>query len=70
MVGSLSWNIGFNRLEAGLWVEDNTSSAARYIWTNVTGPFSLAQFLKGQPDTASGFRRPSGRRSSSTSRIR
>jgi iron complex outermembrane receptor protein len=38
--------------EAGMWFEDNTSSAARYIWTNVKGPFSLAQYLKGQPDTA------------------
>lgn len=52
VLGSLSWQLGFNHLEAGFWVEDNVSSAARYIWTNVTGPFSLAQFLKGQPDTA------------------
>ncbi|MEP7299503.1 MAG: TonB-dependent receptor [Burkholderiales bacterium] len=52
VVASLSWHVGFNTFEAGLWVEDNTSSAARYIWTNVTGPFSLAQFLHGQPDTA------------------
>jgi len=52
VVASLSWQLGFNTFEAGLWVEDNTSSAARYIWTNVTGPFSLAQFLQGQPDTA------------------
>jgi iron complex outermembrane receptor protein len=51
-LGSVSWNVGFNQLQAGFWVENNTSSAARYIWTNVTGPFSLAQFLKGQPDTA------------------
>ncbi len=33
-------------------MEENTSSAARYIWTNVTGPFNLGQFLKGQPNTA------------------
>ncbi|NQE61744.1 TonB-dependent receptor [Caulobacter sp. RHG1] len=52
VVASLSWNIGFNHIQAGLWLEQNTSSAARYIWTNVTGPFSLAQFLKGRPDTA------------------
>ena len=52
VLASLSWHVGFNELQAGLWVEDNTSSAARYIWTNVTGPFDLAQFLKGQPDTA------------------
>lgn len=51
-LGSVSWHVGFNHFEAGFWIEDNTSSAARYIWTNVTGPFSLAQFLKGQPDTA------------------
>ncbi|MFA6116771.1 MAG: TonB-dependent receptor [Sphingomonas sp.] len=52
VIGSLSWQLGFNQLEAGFWVEDNVSSAARYIWTNVTGPFSLAQFLEGQPNTA------------------
>ncbi len=52
VLGSLSWDIACNHLEAGFWYEDNTSSAARYIWTNVTGPFDLAQFLTGQPDTA------------------
>jgi iron complex outermembrane receptor protein len=52
VVASLAWTVGFNHLQAGLWLEQNTSSAARYIWTNVKGPFSLAQFLKGQPDTA------------------
>ena len=52
VLASLNWQLGFNELQAGLWVEDNTSSAARYIWTNVTGPFSLAQYLKGQPNTA------------------
>ncbi len=52
VLGSLSWTAGVNRLEAGFWLEDNTSSAARYIWTNVTGPFNLGQFLQGQPDTA------------------
>lgn len=52
VLGNLGWNVGFNALQAGFWLEENTSSAARYIWTNVTGPFSLAQFLEGQPDTA------------------
>ncbi len=52
VLGSLSWDVAFNHLEAGFWYEDNTSSAARYIWTNVTGPFDLAQYLTGQPDTA------------------
>lgn len=52
VLASLSWTAGFNHLQAGLWYEDNTSSAARYIWTNVKGPFSLARYLKGQPDTA------------------
>jgi iron complex outermembrane receptor protein len=52
VVASLGWNIGFNHIQAGLWLEQNTSSAARYIWTNVTGPFSLAQFLDGQPNSA------------------
>ncbi len=50
---SLAWDVGFNHLQAGFWFEKNTSSAARYIWTNVTGPFSLAHFMTvdGQPDT-------------------
>jgi len=54
VVGSLAWDIGVNHIQAGFWFEDNTSSAARYIWTNVTGPFSLAHFMTaaGQPDTA------------------
>ncbi|MDB5726051.1 MAG: TonB-dependent receptor, partial [Novosphingobium sp.] len=52
VVGSLGWNVGFNHFQAGFWIEDNTSSAARYIWTNVTGPFDLGQFLQGQPSTA------------------
>jgi iron complex outermembrane recepter protein len=52
VVGSVTWQLAFNRFEAGLWIEQNTSSAARYIWTNVKAPFSLAQFLQGQPDTA------------------
>jgi len=52
VLASLNWEAGFNHLQAGMWFEDNTSSAARYIWTNVKGPFSLAQYLKGQPDTA------------------
>lgn len=50
--GSLEWTLGFNHIQAGFWVENNTSSAARYIWSDVTGPFSLAQYLKGQPNTA------------------
>ncbi|MBY8821863.1 TonB-dependent receptor [Sphingomonas colocasiae] len=52
VLASLGWDIGFNHVQAGMWFEDNSSSAARYIWTNVKGPFSLAQYLKGQPDTA------------------
>lgn len=52
VVANVGWTVGVHHIQAGLWLEDNTSSAARYIWTNVTGPFSLAQFLKGQPDTA------------------
>ncbi len=51
-LGSLSWELGFNQLQAGFWFEENKSSAARYIWANVTGPFDIGQFLKGQPDTA------------------
>jgi iron complex outermembrane receptor protein len=52
VLASVNWQLAFNEFQAGLWVENNTSSAARYIWTNVTTPFSLAQFLQGQPDTA------------------
>ncbi len=52
VLANLAWDVGVNRLEAGLWLENNTSSAARYIWTNVKGPFNLAQFLQGTPDTA------------------
>ena len=54
VVASLAWDVGVNHVQGGLWVEDNTSSAARYIWTNVKGPFSLAHFMtvSGQPDTA------------------
>jgi iron complex outermembrane receptor protein len=52
VVAGLGWTIGANHIQAGLWLEDNVSSAARYIWTNVTGPFSLSHFLQGQPDTA------------------
>jgi iron complex outermembrane receptor protein len=52
VLGNLSWNVAFNHIEAGFWVENNTSSAARYIWTNVTEPFNIGQFLKGTPDQA------------------
>jgi iron complex outermembrane receptor protein len=52
VLGSLAYDIFFNHIQAGFWLEENTSSAARYIWTNVTGPFDLGQFLKGQPSTA------------------
>ncbi|HMI18968.1 MAG TPA: TonB-dependent receptor [Sphingomonas sp.] len=51
-LGSVSWDIGFNHLQAGFWFEHNTSSAARYIWTNVTAPFDLGTFLTGTPDLA------------------
>ncbi len=52
VVASLAWDVGVNHIQGGLWLEHNTSSAARYIWTNVTGPFSLSHYLQGQPDTA------------------
>ena len=52
VLGNLNWDVAFNHLEAGFWVENNISSAARYIWTNVTEPFNLGQFLKGTPDLA------------------
>jgi iron complex outermembrane receptor protein len=53
VLGSLGWDVlGFNHIQAGFWMEQNTSSAARYIWTNVTGPSDLSLFLRGQPSTA------------------
>ncbi|WP_206245627.1 TonB-dependent receptor domain-containing protein [Novosphingobium terrae] len=51
-LGSLTWDVAFNRFQAGFWLEQNTSSAARYIWSNVKGPSDLAQYLQGQPDSA------------------
>jgi iron complex outermembrane recepter protein len=51
VLGSVNWDLGINELQAGFWVERNKSSAVRYSWTNVTEPFSLAQFLQGQPNT-------------------
>jgi iron complex outermembrane receptor protein len=52
VLGHLDWQVAFNHLEAGFWNEENTSSAARYIWTNVTEPFNLGQFLSGTPAQA------------------
>jgi iron complex outermembrane receptor protein len=52
VLGNLAWDIGFNHIQGGLWYEDNTSSAARYIWTNVTGPESLSNYFSGQPQQA------------------
>ena len=52
ILGSLTYDLYFNHIQAGFWLEENTSSAARYIRTNVTGPFGLGQFLPGQPSTA------------------
>jgi len=56
VLGSLAYDLDVanvkNHLQAGFWLEENTSSAARYIWTNVTGPSDLSLFLKGQPQTA------------------
>lgn len=56
VLGSLAYDLDVadvkNHLQAGFWLEENTSSAARYIWTNVTGPSDLSLFMKGQPQTA------------------
>jgi iron complex outermembrane receptor protein len=52
VLGHADWHFAFNNFEAGFWVEDNTSSAARYIRTSVTGPIDLAQYLTSQPETA------------------
>lgn len=52
VLGSATWAFGMHEIEAGFWLEENTSSAARYIHNNVTGPFSLAHFISVQPATA------------------
>ena len=52
VLGSAKWTLGMHEVEAGFWLEENTSSAARYIHNNVTGPFSLAHFISVQPATA------------------
>lgn len=52
VLASLSWRTGVNHIEAGVWTEANTSSAARYIRNDVTGPIDLGRFLGGQPATA------------------
>ncbi|WP_298161197.1 TonB-dependent receptor [Brevundimonas sp.] len=52
VLGSATWAFGMHEIEAGFWLEENTSSAARYIRNDVTGPFSLAHFLGGQPASA------------------
>ncbi|MCA0196537.1 MAG: TonB-dependent receptor [Proteobacteria bacterium] len=48
---SAGWEIGIHHLQVGYWQEDNTSSAERYSFTNVTGPRSLNGYLAGQPNT-------------------
>lgn len=52
VLGSVNWTFGVHQIQAGFWFEENTSSAARYLRTNVTGPFSLAHYLDGQPEKA------------------
>jgi len=56
IVGSLAYEADIagihNRLQAGGWLEENTSSAARYIHTDVTGPSDLGLFLTTVPSTA------------------
>jgi iron complex outermembrane receptor protein len=52
-LASLAYDLGFNHIQAGVWTEKNISSAVRYLWTNVTGPFDIGQYLKGTPALAS-----------------
>lgn len=52
VLGSVSWAFGTHHIQAGFWLEENTSSAARYLRTDVTGPFSLAHYLGGRPARA------------------
>ncbi|WP_260927517.1 TonB-dependent receptor domain-containing protein [Novosphingobium sp. 9] len=52
VLGHVDWDVAFNHFEAGFWMENNKSSAARYIWANVTGPFDIGQFLDGTPTSA------------------
>jgi iron complex outermembrane receptor protein len=56
-LGSVAWDLNLggvkNHIQGGLWLEENTSSAARYIWTNIgqNAPYNLGQYLGGQPQT-------------------
>ena len=56
VVGSLTYDFAFlnikNHAQVGGWMEENTSSAARYIHTDVTGPSDLSLFLTSVPSTA------------------
>ncbi|MEI9851983.1 MAG: hypothetical protein WDN24_15375 [Sphingomonas sp.] len=69
-LGSVAWDLGFNRLEAGLWYETNTSSAARYIWTSVRPRSAWRSSWRASPRPPNGCRRPAGRRGNSMSRTR
>jgi iron complex outermembrane receptor protein len=56
IVGSLAYDFAVagirNHAQLGGWLEENTSSAARYIHTDVTGPSDLSLFLTSVPSTA------------------
>jgi len=47
---SAAWDVGVNHIEGGLWYEENTSSASRYSYTDVTGPRDLTGIDPRQPD--------------------
>ncbi len=50
-IASLKWSVGANELQAGFWYEENTSSAERYQFTDVTGPKDLSHYLGGTPQS-------------------
>jgi iron complex outermembrane receptor protein len=56
VVGSVAYDLDtygvHNHFQAGGWLEENTSSAARYIHTDITGPQDLGLFLTTVPSTA------------------
>ncbi len=56
VVGNLTYDLDVsdvkNHIQAGFWLEENTSSAARYLQTDVKGPSDLGLFLTGVSGTA------------------
>ena len=45
-----SWDVGAQHIEGGVWYEHNVSSASRYTYNQVTGPYDLSGFQRAQPN--------------------